>query len=85
VLRCVFGTYKYRDILFSMTNSPSCFQRVLDTTQAERLNVNVFFYWNDIVIADETMEQNMDEAPSVLGLFQPYGLRRKKEKGRFGM
>jgi Reverse transcriptase (RNA-dependent DNA polymerase) len=78
--RCVFGTYKYQGIPFGMTNTPSYFQRLLDTVLAKHLYVSLFVYLDEILIATEITEQNMQEVSWVLDTLAINGFREKRER-----
>jgi hypothetical protein len=83
--RCMFGTYKYRVVLFWFSNAPSHFQRVLDSVLAEKLNVNVFVYLDNILIAKESEEQNMEVVNWGLETLNNHGFWEEMEKCIFGV
>lgn len=81
-----FGLFEYLKMPFGLTNAPSCFQRYINLTLSEFINSNeVQVYLDDVMIATETIDQNIEILKRVLKLFSDKDLNLRLDKCQFFM
>ena len=82
--RTWYGHFEYQVIFFGLSNAPASFQGYVNKILAEKLNVFVIVYLDDILIYTENASQGHVEAVRwVLGELQKYGLFANLKKCRF--
>ena len=79
-----YGYFKYQVMFFGLSNAPASFQGYVNKTLAEKLDVFVIVYLNNILIYTENAGQGHVEAVRwVLRELRKYGLFAKLKKCRF--
>ena len=79
-----YGYFEYQVMLFSLSNAPASFQGYVNKILAEKLDVFVIVYLDDILIYTKDAGQGHVEAVQwVLGELQKHGLFANLKKCRF--
>ena len=79
------GTYECPGLPFGQTNSGKTFQRVVDFLFIKHLNVNIFAYQDDILIATPTLELHYEVLEHVFSQLDKYNLKANLGKCQFFM
>ncbi len=70
-----YDHFEYQVILFGLFNGPACFQSYINKIFAEKLDIFVVIYLDDILIYIEDLGQpNVDVIRWILKQLQKYGL-----------
>ena len=79
-----YGHLKYQFILFSLFNALANFQKYVNKILAEKLDVFVIAYLDDILIyTEDTGQRHMEAARCVFGELQKYNLFTNLKKCYF--
>ena len=79
-----YGHFKYQVMSFGLSNAPASFQRYINKILAEKLDVFVIMYIDDILIYIKDASQSHVEAVRwVLGELRKHGLFANLKKCRF--
>ncbi len=79
-----YGYFKYQIMPFSLSNAPASFQGYINKILAEKLNIFVIVYLDNILIYTEDSRQPHVEAMRwVLEQLQKYGLYANLKKCQF--
>ena len=78
-----YGSYEWLVMPFSLTNTPSAFQRFMNMIFADMLNVCIVVYLNDILIYSDNKEDHRKHIQEVLHHLRKHGLYAKPEKCEF--
>ena len=68
---------------FELTNASTTFQKMINDTLREYLNIFVVVYLNDILIYSETLEKHVNHVQKVLTCLMKKNLRLKSKKCEF--
>lgn len=77
------GHFEYLRMPFGLCNGPAVFQRLMNTVLGNLRFGRIVCYMDDLLIATETLEENIACLETVLELFQTNGLTINLEKCKF--
>lgn len=77
------GHYEFVRMPFGLSNGPALFQRLMNTVLGKLRFGRVICFMDDLLIATESIEENMQCLEDVLGIFQENGLTINLEKCNF--
>ncbi len=84
VFRTRYGHFEYQVILFGLTNAPATFQGYINKILAEKLDVFVIVYLNDILIYTESeSKEHVQAVQWVLDQLRKHSLYANLKKCRF--
>ena len=78
-----YGHFKYLIILFSLTNAPTTFIRLINNTLRECLDIFVVVYLDDILVYLENEEEHVKYVKRILTLLKEVNLLVKPKKCSF--
>ena len=82
--RTRYGHFKYQVIFFGLTNAPASFQGFINKIFAEKFNIVVIVYLNDILIyTDDDRDGHIAAVRWLLGQLRKYSLYTNLKKCRF--
>ncbi|KIN98770.1 hypothetical protein M404DRAFT_31093 [Pisolithus tinctorius Marx 270] len=81
--RTRYGSYEWQVMPFGLTNAPAAFQRFVNSTFADMLDVCIVVYLNDILIYSQDVESHCEHVKEVLRRLRKHGLYAKPEKCEF--
>jgi len=77
------ATYEYRVIPFGLCNAPAGFQRWINRTLHQFMNIGCMVYLDDVLIYSKDKEQHIQDVRSVLRAIKNSGIRIKLGKCEF--
>jgi hypothetical protein len=77
------GHFQYKVLSFGLTNAPATFQRAMNHIFRDCIGKFVFCYFDDLLVASETLEQHEQHLRHVLALFRKNKLFAKRSKCEF--
>ena len=77
------GTYEYRVMLFGLCNAPAAFQRWINETLMEYIDMCCIVYLNDILIYSNNRRQHQQDVRNILEAIQTSGMKVKPSKCKF--
>lgn len=77
------GHYEFKRMPFGLCNAPSVFQRLMNTVLGNLRFDKVICYMDDLLIATETLDENIRQLEEVLKVLQSNGLTINLEKCHF--
>ncbi|GJP32701.1 hypothetical protein CLOM_g17302, partial [Closterium sp. NIES-68] len=78
-----YGSFEYVVMPFSLTNAPTTFQMIMSQIFSSLVDKCVLVYLDDIVIYNETREQQLKDLEAVFTLLQEHRLLMKGSKCEF--
>ena len=82
--RTRYGHFEYQVMPFGLTNAPGSFQGYVNKILAEKLNIFVIVYLDDILIyTEDPGKAHVEAVRWVLGVLRKYGLYANLKKCRF--
>ena len=81
--RTRYGHFEYLIMLFSLTNAPTTFIRLINNTLRECLDIFVVVYLDDILVYLENEEEHIKHVKRILTLLKEVNLLVKPEKCSF--
>ena len=75
-----YGLYEYLTMPMGMTNSPACFQRLMEIALRGLQWHNCLIYLDDVLVFGSNFEQHMQRVEQVLSRIKAAGLKLKPEK-----
>lgn len=79
----LFSLFEFNRMPFSLSNTPSTFQRLMQRMFANQQGQSPLLYLDDIIIFLSSVEQHLQWLKMVLGRLQREGLKTKAEKCAF--
>jgi transposase InsO family protein len=83
--RTKYGLFEYLVMPFGLANAPACFQRFVEQTFRDMINVFVVLYLDDFLIFSEDESQHDTQVRAVLQRLRETKLYAKLEKCQFGV
>jgi len=83
--RTRYGQFKYRVMLFGLTNAPATFQAYIDDCLRPYIDDFAVCYLDDILIYSTNEKEHEDHVRKVLQRLQEFGLYCKAKKCQFGV
>ena len=77
------GLYRWKMLPMGLTNSPSIFQRVMQTVLRKELNKFCMVYIDDIIIFSNTIEEHIEHVKAVLTALHKHKFFAKLSKCKF--
>lgn len=78
------GQYEFLKVPFGLCNSPSVFQRFVNTIFHDLIRANVVIvYLDDLIVASTTEEDNLDKVKRVFEVARENGLVLRFDKCQF--
>ena len=81
--RTRYGSFEYLVMPFGLSNAPAAFQRFVNTTLSDMLDVCVVVYLDDILIYSDTLEEHRKHVREVLRRLRKAGLYARADKCEF--
>ena len=75
-----FGHCEFLKMPFGLTNAPATFQRLMNRIFADRLDKDIFFYLDDIIIFSESYEEHLATLHLVLTRLREAALKYQPKK-----
>ncbi|KAL5006849.1 hypothetical protein ScPMuIL_015655, partial [Solemya velum] len=77
------GFYQFNRMAMGLTNSPSTFQRLMQTCMGDLNLVICLLFLDDIIVFSSTFEEHLQRLEAVFQRLKEYGLKLKPSKCSF--
>ena len=77
------GTYEYRVMPFRLCNAPAAFQRWINETLMEYIDMYCIVYLNDILIYSNNLQRHQQDVRKILEAISKSGIKVKPSKCEF--